>query len=590
MKKLLTVFNLLSLLLLSVLFAQESDVSDDFYIPLDEDFSQVTVNEESVANNTSAEKSNIAMGLWIESYSKNESLIRDIASGEIPGYEFDNSHLISYANWWFWGNITKNFQLDAEIALWDFDKTLYKANSWGSNPPDISFVNGLQSLTTMFFSPIYYSNDDGLGAFNKFAFNITSPIVKARLGYGALKENGMSSFEGIFNVIDPWDDVGNGYLEIKNGTFLEEIGDFSIDLLAALSTMRGTYGTYNYLDVKYKDIVETALTFTSSTTSTNVFDYSTAADNAASAYLLISPVKALKLEGHGLTSFGTNITYGLDSSAFAGKISFSNDKETFSASVMQSYAGPSATTIWGDDNTIAADTATTQIDISANIGNILTLGLDQGITLNTVEDLSSGFWNFRTQPNIDFYLSDLVNKDIAFGLYGVIDVDRPELSKNKTNVYVPYIEEVGIEINCDGLFAFLQKLTVDYALLAEYNTWTAKKGLKVNTVYHSIMLNTDLTENFNLHLGSIIRSNEEAATVPFAISTGFFLKKTPLPGSPKIWAHFTYGMNPYEWYNYSMYRRDDPSLNPAHRTYLLNTLNENTNTSEVSLGFIWDIQ
>ncbi|MCR4743122.1 MAG: hypothetical protein K5866_09675 [Treponema sp.] len=589
MKKLLTVFTLLSLLLLPVLFAQESDDSEDFYISLDEDFSQVTPSEESTPA-SSSEKSNIAMGLWIESYSKNESLIRDIASGEIPGYEFDNSHLISYANWWFWGNITKNFQLDAEIALWDFDRTLYKANSWGSNPPDISFKDGLQSLTSMFFSPIYYCNDDGVGSFNKFAFNITTPIVKTRLGYGALKENGMSSFEGIFNVIDRWDDVGNGYLEIKNGTILEELGNFTIDILGALSTMRGTYGSYKYLDVKYKEIVESALTFTSSTTATNVFDYSTADDNAASAYLLVSPFRFLKLEAHALTAFGTNITYGMDSSAFAGRISFANDMETITASVMQSYSGASAATIWGDDDSIAPDTATTQIDVSADIGNILTLGLDQGITLNTVEDLSSGFWNFRTQPNLDFYLSDLINKDISLGLYGVIDVDRPELSKNKTNVYVPYIEEVGVEINCDGLFPLLQKLTVDYAMLAEYNTWTAKKGLKVNTIYHSVMVNTDLTENFNVHLGSIIRSNEEDTTVPFAIATGFFLKKTPLPGSPKIWAHFTYGMNPYEWYNYSMYRRDDPSLNPSHRTYLLNTLNENTNTSEVSVGFIWDIQ
>lgn len=590
MKKLLTIFGLLALLTSPVLFAQESQDSDDFYIPLDEDLSQAVSSGEESTTDSSSKSSNIKMGLWIEAYSQNESLIRDIATGETPGYEFDNSHFVSYANWWFWGNITKNLQLDAEISVWDFDKTLYQANSWGSNDPDVSLKDGLESLGTMLFSPIYYTNDDGVGAFNKLAFNITSPIVISRLGYGALREGGMSSFEGIFNIIDRWDDVGNGYLEFKNGSNISEFGNLTIDALAALSSMRGNYGSYNYIDLKFKELIEGAVTFTSSSSASSISEYTSAADNAASAYLSVSPAQFLKIEAHGLTSFGSNISPGLQASALAGRISYANEAETITASVMQSYAGPDAATIWGDDDTVNADTATTQIDISAQIGNLFTIGLDQGITLNSVEDLSSGFMNFRSQPNIDFYLTDLINKDISIGLYGVVEIDRPELSSNSTNVYVPYIEEAGIEVTCNGILPMLQKLTLDYAMLAEYETWTARNGLVVNTVYHSIMVNADLNDNLNLHLGSIIRSNTDASTVPFALAAGFYLKKTGLPGSPKLWAHFTYGMNPYEWYNYSMYRRDDPSLNPAHRTYLLNTLNENTNTSEISIGLIWDLQ
>ena len=48
-------------------------------------------------------------------------------------------------------------------------------------------------------------------------------------------------------------------------------------------------------------------------------------------------------------------------------------------------------------------------------------------------------------------------------------------------------------------------------------------------------------------------------------------------------------MNPYESNNYTLYRADDGLNNPEYTSYLLNTLNENTNISEISLGLIWNL-
>ena len=48
-------------------------------------------------------------------------------------------------------------------------------------------------------------------------------------------------------------------------------------------------------------------------------------------------------------------------------------------------------------------------------------------------------------------------------------------------------------------------------------------------------------------------------------------------------------MNPYEDNNYSIYRRDEALEKWEHRTYLMNTLDGDTNTSHISLGLIWDL-
>ena len=115
MKKLLSV--LLSIFLIASVFAQE-----EFVIPLFEDFSSVeTEGESSPAESTSSStSSSVSQGIWIEVTSDNQSLIRDVATGEKSGYEFDNSHFLSNANWWMWGELVPGVILDAEISAWNF--------------------------------------------------------------------------------------------------------------------------------------------------------------------------------------------------------------------------------------------------------------------------------------------------------------------------------------------------------------------------------------------------------------------------------------------------------------------------------------
>ena len=591
-------------LVASLAFAQEAD--DGFIVPLNEDFSKPVVSADNAGFGdapTVSEAgggSNLKMGLWIETQSDNVSLIRNISDGTKKGYEFDNSHFLTEANWWFWGEVNKNFQLDAEIAVLNFDKTLYQANSYAANVPDVTWGDGLQTLASMPFSFIKNGNDDTVGVFNKLGLNLATPFVDIRLGYGKLKKNGMSEFKGIYTVIDRWESVEDGYTELKNGREIREFGDFKIDALVAFSQMRSVsgnpYGLYDYLDVKYSDRVEAALTFGSVTSEEQLFFYNRTNKNAVSAYGAVMPIEALKIEGHWIGTFGTDQKIGGDSSGGAGKVSW--NAETWKASLMSSITGVNVHSVWGSDgqtyDDINADTWTTRINAnkSVNLEKLpFSIGLDETLTVNDSDNLSEGLMTFRTQPYADLDFSPLIGKSLTTGLYGVVTTDRLAKETSEDRNIVTNLSELGIEIVAGDVLT-LKKITLDYALSFERGDWDiTKEEYPLNMTYHSIMANADVTDRFNVHLGSIIRAEEtkDDTTVPFACAFGFSVKNIPIPGKPMLWTHFTYSMNPYEDNNYSMFRADDSSNKPMHRTYLLNSLNEETTKSHISIGLIWDL-
>ncbi len=586
------IFSIAAAVLINVaVFGQAAD--DGFLVPLERDLTDAIKENAApqVADSgTAAQKSSILQGLWIEATSDTGAIIRDIATGEKSGYEIDNTHLLSNANWWFWGDINKLFQLDAEISVWDFDKTLYKANSYAANVPDVTIGDGLQSLASMIFSPIYQWNDNGLGAFNKLALNFTSPFVNVRFGYGNLKGNGMSEFTGIYNVIDRWLDVGKGYTEISNGKKLSRFGNVSVKALAAFSQMRGTYGMYDILDLGFGDSFRLAATFGSSTTADQLFFYNIASTNAASLYFSANPIDSLKFELHGLTSFGSTIDFGLDSSAFAGRASYGTD--FFNLKVKASYAGSAVDSVWGSDgqiyDDINADTVTVKADFDINPLEFLSAGLDETLTFNDVSALSDGLVALRTQPFFDLSLETFTNMDITLGGYGVLTVERLAAETTANREIVISMEEAGIEINANDVIPFMKKLTFDWAIKPSYSSWASGNFYTTDILYNSFMLYGDINDRMNVHLGGITRTGSDDATiVPFGIAAGFKINKTALPGHPHFWTHFTYGMNPYGENNYSLYRADNWLNKAPHRTYTLNTLDSDT-TSHISFGFIWE--
>ena len=567
--------------------------NDGFVVPLDEDLTKAVV--ESAAPAAVAGNSSILQGIWIETTSDSKALIRDVASGKKKGYEFDNSHFLSNANWWFWGDINKSFHLDAEIAVWDFDRTLYQANTYGANVPDVSWGDGLQSMAELFFAPLREGNDNGLGAFNKMGLTLATPYVDVKMGYGNLKANGMTHFKGIFTTIDRWNDVGDGFLEITNGKYIQEFGEFKVKALAALSEMKNVqsqpFGMYDLVDVKYADKAEVALTFGSTTSKENLFYYNKANTNAVSLYGAFNATPELKLELHGMGTFGTEIDLNADSLAYAGKVSYAGS--FFGAALTGTYAAENANSVWGSDgqayDDINADTVTGQLDFNITPVEFLTFSLDQGFKAEDTSALGDGLVNFRCQPQLDFDLNSLAGVDVTIGTYGVVNIDRLAKDVNASQNIVPYFEEAGIEVIASEV-GFAKKIRFDYGTKMLYETNAASDGYDRTYFYNSLMIDADLNDKVSVHIGGLFNTLKDSddTFIPAAVACGVKINSVPLPGRPFFWAHFTYGMNPYEDNNYSLYRADDPLNNATHRTYLLNTLDAE-NASRIALGLIWSL-
>src|SRR5574344_91062 len=564
---------------------------NDTDIPVDADLSNSVVQTAGTASGPA-----VKQGLWIEATGKNTSLIRDVSKGTKKGYEFDNAQFVGEANWWFWGDFSPSFHIDAEISVLNFKKTLYQANSYGSNVPDVTWGDGIQNLAGSLFSPISGFNDDTPGSFNKMGFSISGPYVKARLGYGALKENKMSSWTGIYNMVDYWKDVEKGFVEINNGNSIKHFGAVDVYALAATSRMRGTYGTSDVLQATVAEKYSVAATIGSTTSADELFRYNENNDSALPIYMSAQPIDMLKFELHGMTSFGTGEDASKDTSAAAAKITFNSAK--YQAHVEESLAGVDAHTVWGrdadttsrDSKQFFANSAWTSVGQWFTANDLIKVGLDTDFWMTGASSDANAEWDIRNEPMVDVDLNSVLSKDIAVSLYGVVNTNRLTTDDDE-NKWGFNFEEAGIELTTKEIG--LKKIVFDYALYMKYNDWTEDDGYKVSDIYHSIMCDAYVNDDWRVTLGSMVHTGDatDDTTIPFGFAAGF-IGQTHVKaiGAPRLWMHGVYGMDPYTEYNYVVERYDDDDNKLVHRSYRLNCLEDVYKKSRISIGAIWDIQ
>ncbi|MDR1787660.1 MAG: hypothetical protein LBR16_04335 [Treponema sp.] len=567
---------------------------DDTTIPLTEDLSKMAGT--GGGDQSSKNEASLKMGLWIETVSNNTFLIRDMDKHEKSGFEHDHSAIYSEANWWFWGDLSPSFHLDAEVGVWELDHTLYQANSWGDADPDTSWRDGFSRLGGIFFAPLYGLNDVTPGVFNKGAITLKSPVLNARAGYGLLKNNSMTGFTGIFNMIDPWDDVGKGFLELSLGEGAKRAGgNVSFDALAALSRMREQYGIYSFFKTSLFEKADIALTFTSTSKSTEFADYADQNDNTASLYAAWRPTEPLTLSVHGMGTFGTE--RDLSKRSLAGAVRAAFKAGVYAGELSASLAGSEARSLWGDDDTVNPGALVTSLDQTVTLGPAL-IALDADWALNEADaeagvlSLDEGLWNLRWQPRFEYDFAEKTGLPIKTGVYGVFNTNRIGKATDSEQPWTTNAEEAGIEVTLSDVPG-LKKLVFDYALKIENKAWTHAYGYEWDTIYHSFMLSCEMTDALSATAASVLRQKSDAdpTLVPFGAAAGVSYKTgVKALGSPQVWCHFVYGMDPYEDVNYSLYRLDDPLNRPTHTTYLLNSLYENVYQSRISVGLIWDLQ
>lgn len=572
----------------------QNDAADE--IPFDTDLSAPAA-ENAAQTGAVRPAATVAQGIWIQAYGDGKFLTRDVAEGTKKGYEFDKADLVSKANWWFWGDITPSFHLDAEVGVWNFDNVMYQSNSYAANVPDVTWGDGLQSLLSRFYAPVYGMSDKTAGAFNKMGFTVKTPVVSARAGYGTLNDNTMSGFTGIYNMLNPWRDVGKGFLEIKNGDSLKTFGPVTVDALFALSRMRGEYGMYSVLNTDIASKADIVLTYGSTTNKSELFRYDEQNDNAVSAYVNVKPSDFLSVEAHAMSYYSASENIAADTSAAAARVTFT--QKAYDIALSQSFAGSKAATVWGDDTTVGADASTTALKGTYRISDMFTAGLDARLELNDVSDMADGLIHIRAQPMFDTDFAPLFSKPVTVKTYGVIDTDRIAQSSDSAMPWTAYFDEAGIEVDVGDVATWLKKLTFDYAAKATYDTWTSgSSAYALDVLYHSIMIEASVNDSLGFTLGSILKNNPDPADtfIPYGFAGGVsYVTNWKAIGSPRVWMNAIWGMDPYEDVQYSLYRADSYKNGAIpHRTYLLNTVLDSANDclaeSHIRVGMTWDIK
>ena len=538
----------------------------------------------------------LKMGMWIRVYGDSKFITRDKKNGTEKGYEFDKLSLVSKANWWFYGDLGK-FHLDAEVGVWKFDNTMYQANSYAGNIPTVTWGDGAQNLISRFWAPVSGMNDNTAGMFNKLGFKIQNPWVNTFIGYGELKDNTLTNWTGIYKTIYNYRDVGKGGIELSNGSRWSDFGDVKLKTMVGLSRSRAQYGSYSLVSVDLFDKANVSATFGSTTNKAELFRYDEQNTNAASLYASYNFTDAAKAEAHGMYTWGTDISGWFGQQA-AGAIKLSYTTEKFSARASQSYAGSKAATVWGIDETVGLDSLYTLAGASYKITDAFSLGMDYDMKFSDTENLADGHKNFRFMPMFDVEMEPLLSIPLSIKTYAAANLDIIEASVNSSKPSTFTFDEAGIEIAYEPKFAFLQKLVFDYAAKASYDSLSSGDSSYTHDIfYNTIMLEAQITERLGANFGALIKSKngaDDGSFVPVGLAFGVnYQTKWEKIKHPRVYAQFLYGMDPYEDYDYELFRADSyKNAYVPHRTFLPNTWSDSANQflaeSHVRLGIIWD--
>lgn len=547
------------------LSAQETRIENNTEIPLTLDpepkqKDAVTTTEDITDTNKSNTPKNLQMGLYITVLSDTGFLTRDIETGEKSGFEFDSQKLYSKGNWWFWGDLGKGRFLDAEFAIWDGTTELYQENSYAANVPDTTIVDGLQNLSSSLFAPLYGLNEEGNPVINKFAATYSTNYLNSKVGFGNLGSAGMSSYTGIYNTLEAWDDTGKGFVEFSNGNSFKQLSDnISLEMMLGLSRVKSSYGLYYLNKVTYSDLINTSVLFASTTSSEELFLYDESMDNAVSLFLEFTPINSFTISTHGIYSFTNSADDLLNNSAVAIKTDFVSRLYTNRLSL--SISGEETKTVWGDDTELALDAIQLKLKQGFILGD-LNLSLNNIATLNEYESGLDGELSVDNQLLITYSLETLLNRAWTTSIYTNATFTNDD--------YIPNPYEYGLNLTTD-------KLVLNYSFIDS------------DEYYNSISAQLQVTEHFKSTLASIIRVNkddEDKTFVPFGLACGLsYQSQSKNMGYPEIFLNAVWAMDPYEADGMNLIE----ASNDNFTTYKLEDLYSDVTESKIRLGINWNL-
>lgn len=212
-------------------------------------------NAKATGDTAALEKLSASSGLRFGTFTQinllSNFITRKIADPTKDGLETDSVQLKAKSFWKLSGDILPNTPVFMEIKAFDGTNDLYKVSPQGD--VTLKANNGVESLGTgMLFSPFNYLNGGNNPELGHFKAGVNTSYLNLETAYKWAKPGKRASIMWE-TVTDK--DSGDGYLQLANGSAIQQFGDVKVNAALVPNKSLGSLGFRNWLNVAYSDML-----------------------------------------------------------------------------------------------------------------------------------------------------------------------------------------------------------------------------------------------------------------------------------------------------------------------------------------------
>lgn len=450
---------------------------------------------------------------------------RAVSDPTKQGLEADNVQIKAKSYWKISGDILPNMPTYIELKAFDGTKDLYAINAKGT--VTTKTADGIESVATgLLFHPFNYWNGNENSVLGHFKAGLNTPFVNLETGYNWAKP---SKRENILWLTVKDGDANAGYLQISNGSKIQQFGDVKIDAALVPNKSLGSLAMRSWLNVAYKDMVTAEVQWDAK---------STAAEQVASEFFSdftgnVIPGVKFNMSGFDLKA-QASIPVASDKvkDGMAFKVLAGYGMDMFGVTATFGNYQKNASMMFGDGDHIKNNKSIIELNPWIKPMDGLKIGLDNKMTTNDKfkMDIENTF-DFKPYVNVD--LGKLAAVKMTVDGYSKLffDANADEFKFNELGIKIG-MTEVSEAVPSFDVYYGLQNADIKslHTLIASLTT---KPGIGVDIGTGIRLTNSDASDG----------QKDNNAMLGFVMGADYKVKALK---DGVLFGAFVYNMDPYD--------------------------------------------
>lgn len=527
--------------------------------------------------------------IYFDNHFRTNSIAPDEDGNYTKGFETSESKVGGSSYWKFTADILPGIDTFMEVKVFDGNITLFEqapdasADEENEKDPTVDTPDGMQKLGEMLFGPFYTLNGDNQPELGHFKAGLKTPYVNLSTGYKNAKSD-ITSRDLIYRTFENDASAGDGFLEISNGSKIQNLGDLGLNTTVALTRRAGGHGIYSWIDLLGVGPADISVNYSSlaNRLSENELEY-----YAFDAYhtfglgvnLQNLVPEVLNIKAEAVTTYDPITDYDAEEAIAAGLAGDFSAGSILSVEFNAKWAGDDVKLPFGDEGEDGL-----KLDKGLFVGGLkptvtpsellsITVDYDMEIAKDFSGDLTNSF-----NPSVDLTLGSVLPLDTTVNIYNKMSLvadtfDFTEVGGTVTLKEVAMFSELATGYTYD-----MTSEDSDYYGIAYVSGHTEKLDIEVGYKTDIITATAayDVMDNTVVNGGIIYRSEDDNNVFGAAVGGIYTLSDELRNGS--VFVQMGYQFDPYNGPNVANIEYDG--------NYLKNTGGEDD--AYFSLGVKWD--